>query len=835
MSDGGVLPAPAAADPTFGQVCLAAAQFSADCCGIELAVTANAAEGIAASFVLAPSADAPAALRRVFRLPDDLPDIVVSTATLSLQRCCCSKPCVVGLECPTLPAFTDSVARWVRACQGFCASDIFASGGAAAGGREAQAAAFQQMLRRADALHGANPFLVGATLTIIDLAVSMLIVGAAATIDGAPAVDRAPLRFHGPVFQHCCAVLTSARRATDGKGSLLEARSACPASAAILHHLHRCLHASPSNSSGLTAGKDVVHPVVPTKQKMLNGLPAVAYVAGLAILFFVMTGMESTGPAALKTMKADLRTSTIGITAALQMKEVGKILVAPVVAHFTVGPLWTKVVVSIAACLVWGAGMIVMGTSPTVIGVGAGSLISGLGFGVIFVIYSPLIVSLLPRAAMYILPTYTASLFASGLFGVVVAYGIAGATLNQWRLNYCLAPVILLPPLIVFMVGALRISQATPPAPGVDADALPDDPAKERHTGSNDTAASDDAEVPPQPAEQQHAEDGSETYRVANSPPHVAVRSPETAPEQFSTSYHGDAQDEATRSGGGEGKAAARGGYMAIVRLLLRHPFVLSTVVVHCGQTFCIASFATLLAYYIEERLRVSQGTASYVMAATVPFMVAGVVLGGLWARRQHYGLVSLLNMTRIFSFISSCMMPVFLIDSLLPFVIVLLAVMFIISLKGGPQTALLSNSCEYIAVCRVQQDAAAAARCSPSSAGSGGGSPRPNGLARQQLLSLGDDARRLSDRYISTLSSIVTVLIRVFGTIPGPIVLSVLVDESGWAIQFPFLLVGLASCSVMTVGAFAAYHLCPKDADAVVARFHVECVDREMKEIFRK
>ena len=895
MSSGYVLPAGTAACLTFNQLCLAAAQVSADCCGIELAST-DTADGAVVTLSIPSSLDVPAELRRSFRLPDELPDVLVATAKLSLLHCSGgSKGRVIGLDCPTLPAFTESVARWVRACQAFCASAAFT-------GEAAQAAArFQQMLGRADGLHGANPYLVGTTLTVVDIAVSVLVVGTAAAIDGT-APDRATLwRFRGPFFHHCRDVLGSIRRSSaDGTPSLLCSRSACPTSIAIVRHLHQQQQQQQQvfDSTGVRAkaAGDAPFPPAPTPaaatKQTMNGLQASVYVAGLAMLFFLMTGMESgTGPSALKTMKADLRTSTIGITAALQMKEIGKIIVAPV-GHFTVGPLRTKLAVSVAACLVWGAGMIIIGTSPTVIGVGAGSLIGGLGFGVIFVIYSPLIVSLLPRAGMHVLPSYTASIFASAAFGVVVAYGIAGATLNAWRLNFALSPVLLAVPAAIFVVGLLRIAQATKDAAIAGASRKDGQSRGDRASDDEPTEMCSVVLIEAQnygSALPNAATDANTTPPPHTSDPAAAPVTNPTSPEHPASGP--DAYTVIVPPSAGVGSksvvAATEGHmtYMAIVRMLLRHPFILWTIVVHCGQTFCIASFATLLPLYIQERMGVSQGTASYVMAGTVPFLVAGTIVGGVWSRRRHYGLVSQLNMTRIFSFIATCMMPVFLINSLLPFVIVLLAVMFIISLKAGPQTALLSNACMYIAVCHVQQRAVAAAPKSIPTTGSGEhnaqtkraakeqrkvalrtdvekldalllelvenddedddtvgpkGSTRLNkngneesGLSSKQRLLLTDDARHLADRYISAVSSIVTVAIRIFGTIPGPIILSVLVDQSGWAIQYPFLLVGLASCGVMTGGAFLAYCLCPEDADEVMAQFHVECVDREMQEIF--
>jgi len=135
-------------------------------------------------------------------------------------------------------------------------------------------------------------------------------------------------------------------------------------------------------------------------------------------------------------------------------------LVAPLAARLALG-IRSKILTCIVAILIWSAGMIVIGTSPTAIGVGAGSFISGIGFGCIFVVLSPFLVSKLPRAELHALPTYIGYILASSAFGVVVAYAISSASLDLWRWNFALSPVLTIFSLVVFSIDACRMDHGS--------------------------------------------------------------------------------------------------------------------------------------------------------------------------------------------------------------------------------------------------------------------------------------------------------------------------------------------------------------------------------------
>jgi MFS family permease len=807
-----------ASEMTYVSLAQFVADVSSDCCGIKLLFAVPSLDGdgsggpsVRCNFE---AAAAPVKDRKAnndnddalfFLLPADLPKVLVAMSKKAVAMDDALGDRALGLDCPTVPSFDGCLMQWVAACSSFCSSVFLETSPADASAQRDQSSGgnFLSMLERADRLHAENPFLVGRTMTVVDVAVSLLVVGTATMLKYRGVLsDVVSLR--GPFFHHCCDVLISLKKKPDKTPSatsggnpcaILSSRRCCSFSQAILRLLH-------DGENGTVAGTRTKNDATLAQRATISrkkdrkdtGLPAQVYVLAFALLFFLMIGVEGgTMPSALKTMRSEFRTSTIGITAALQMKELGKIIVAPVAAHFAVG-IRRKLLACIAAVIVWSAGVVVIGTSPTVLGVGAGSFISGFGFGAIFVIYSPFLVSRLPRAALHVLPTYVALILASAAFGVVVAYATSGATLDMWRLNFCLSPALAVISLAIFGVG---IASSVPNSK--TAEALGGCPVEQDGSADEEMA---NTEVAGEPAV-------SSNVRIVLP---AAVLEPDVERTSERPREPGGHRDPvACKKDESTGAA-----YMTVVAMLLRQPFVLLTIVVHAAQTFCISSFAALLPLYIEDRMSVSRGTAAYVMAGTVPFLVAGTIVGGAWSQRKHFGLVQQLNMTWIASVVSTAMMPIFFIDTLLPFVVVLLVVMFIISLKAGPQTALLSNSCELIAIRDVLHQLQA-------KEGSSVGIP----------LSAAVDARHLSDRYIGAVSSIMTIAIRIFGTIPGPIVLSVLVDSSGWDIQYPFLLVGFASCGVMAAAAAMAYRMCPKDADTIVATFHAQCIQREMEEIF--
>jgi MFS family permease len=305
---------------------------------------------------------------------------------------------------------------------------------------------------------------------------------------------------------------------------------------------------------------------------------------------------------------------------------------------------------------------------------------------------------------------------------------------------------------------------------------------------------------------------------------------------------------------------------LSLVYQLLQNAFVIFCMLVHAAQAFIITSFAALLPLYMERRFKVSKSTAAFIMAATVPFLVAGTIVGGIWSRRRQLGLQQQLHVTWVASLVSTCFMLIFLIEAIVPFIAVLLTAMFIISLKAGPQTSLLSNACQLIVVHRIQCQGQQQYLKGEAATVSGDGSrsalhavvPAVQGhqgdggdcsssssqqvpiipvaaAAAQEVVNVAvtHRAKDETDRLIAAVSGLVSIAVRLLGTIPGPIVLSVLVDSTGWPIHYPFLVVGFAACGVMTGSAMIAARLCPNHADRDVTRFHAACTAGELKYIF--
>ena len=776
------------------------AEISAEMCGVKLDVISRAGDssnGLYCSL----HASHPAEEKRMFQLPDDFAEVIISASRSSSHKL----RKVDFVDFPTAPFFTSSGLVWIASASRHCCTTLAAT-------REAETAKveFARLFARVDKLRADKlPFLVGDSLTVIDIAVALLVLGTYSMLVASSSSREeeitsrfeidSPNMMRSAFFQHCLSTLKGVEKSCKALSNRAvsssdERRSAVNALNCLLLFVSRSRQVAcrqelsgaemmlpvegmrsvctaSLSATGQTSSTNIVRDVdIQEKSDDVAGSGVVPLVSALSLMFFLMVGIESgTVPSTLDNIRGDLATSTTAITAALQMTEVGKCLVAPFVAHFGIGRQ-RKIALILAACVLWTAGMIIVGTSTSVIGIGGGTLTYGVGFGAISVLTSPFIVAHLPKAEMHRLAEHIGFIFAAASFGVVVCYAVSGSTLSAWRWNFGLAPILLIPPFIII----LRM--------GMSSKILP-----EHRDGGIQQQSAPQEEVVGEPAD---ANTGGTPF-IHGSPVAPAFIVPPNSVEL--------------------------GQYLTTAASLLRHPFVFFNVLSLSMGTFLITAFATLLPTYTQVRFGIPSDTASYIMAGTVPLLVAGTIVGGLWCRRNHYGLPRQLHLTWITNMASIPSICIFFLSNITGYIVVLLAAMFVVSLNSAPQMTLLSNAAEYLAIEAVLTQAL-----------SEGAAQGPH-----MTLVTARDVAHLADHYNSVINSVVTIAIRVLGTIPGPIVLSALMDHSGWSVQYPFLLVGFVTTVLMLASSLVAWKSCPADAERAVHDFHLESSKLEVGFIF--
>jgi MFS family permease len=494
----------------------------------------------------------------------------------------------------------------------------------------------------------------------------------------------------------------------------------------------------------------------------------------LSLIFGLMAGVEGgVGPCTVTTLSENLHTSVTAVATAQTMAEVTKIAGSFVVAVFTTSASVQSALVSSGA-FVWALGAYIVGVAPSVNTVGVGFFFMGLGCSLMSVLVAPILEHyVVSRPHRHKVALYLGIVYGVSALGVAGEYVLCGATVSlSWRWNYLGPAVVILPlasGLIVIDRRATRTRAALPPAELRGA--LPEDVDEARIVpsfvtspivvaGANAGAAEEIKEVA------SGASLGLETDAVVAA---LALLKPDIMPS-WRLILH--------------------------TRLLMTNACFVWSAVNQTAYMFFLTAFTILLPVYVEDGLQQSKSVVSIIMAATVPASAVGSVLGGVIVGEWRLGLNGQLLVVAVTAGMATPVVFGFLMP-LVPFVIVLVAGLMILFINGSPARTLLPLLIDQAGLVRQLRDAV--------DLRNGGVALDPISTAKADTI-----AREV---LIAHSNALANVIMRIFGTVPGPIVLATLID-GGMPMRWAFLWVGLSGLLVAMVSGYLAWRAIPKSRD---------------------
>jgi MFS family permease len=493
-------------------------------------------------------------------------------------------------------------------------------------------------------------------------------------------------------------------------------------------------------------------------------------VAIFSVLFGLEAGVESgVGPCTVTTLSETLHSSVTAVATAQTMAEVTKMAGSFVVAVFTTSASVQAALVSSGA-FVWAVGAYIVGVAPSVTAVGVGFFFMGLGYSMLAVLVAPILEHyVVTQRHRHKVALCLGIVYAGSALGVAAEYVVCGATVSlSWRWNYLGPAVVVLPlasGLIVIDRRAARTRAALPPAELVD----------------NDDEGTDAQMVP----------------SIMTDPAAVAgayAGAADDMKETASVAAHGLGTDSVVAA-----LALLKPDIMPPWRLVLHTRLLMTntcfvwSVVNQTAFMFFLTAFIILLPVYVEVGLQQSKTVVSIIMAATVPASAVGSVLGGVIVGKWRLGLDGQL---RIVAITAGMAIPVafgFLMP-LVPFVITLVAGLMILFVNGSPARTLLPLLIDQAGLVRQLRDEVDLR--SGSAALDAASAAKADTVAREVLIA-----------HSNALSNLI---LRLFGTVPGPIVLAALID-GGMPMRWAFWLVGLSGMVVAMVSGYLAWRARPK------------------------
>lgn len=221
--------------------------------------------------------------------------------------------------------------------------------------------------------------------------------------------------------------------------------------------------------------------------------------------------------------------------------------------------------------------------------------------------------------------------------------------------------------------------------------------------------------------------------------------------------------------------------------LVVSNPAIRWTSLAISAIYFAIAAYSVLLSLFIERQLKQSRETAGYVLAATVPAVALATLVGGMLNRRCRFSVERQLQYGLVLAVVTFVAPFCFLVTELSAFIAYVVIAMIILFLRAAPAITLLAQAARRDITGIDDADAAF----------------NDSDLTEEQIVEQlqsvlhisKEDARAIESR-VAYANSICYVSMRVFGSLPGPIVLAALID-AGFSLPVCFVAIGVVCCGL--------------------------------------
>lgn len=517
-------------------------------------------------------------------------------------------------------------------------------------------------------------------------------------------------------------------------------------------------------------------------------------VVALCVVNFMESAVEvGTGPCVFTTLETELDASTTAVAAAVVMADVCKIVVMLGVGYL--GASAHKPVFVAAATIVWMAGCLIIGFAGHIALVGLGSALLGFGYSFFTVLVQPIINDVLTDARDKVrIPLHIGIIISMSALGIAVAFVVCGGTLDHWRYNYYLAPIFLVPGSILMLVAH---NSNLPHLVAFNATHLRSDEQGDASRQTTETAAGPKeggAHFGIALPEEMNG-DAEDNAAADNNPPHVD----EEVEGEHGANEPETVHDIKTFAAALKGGDIRRPPFFKLMQLHFQNPTAIFTICSQTANFFYVAAFISLLPKFVEEHLEQDKSTASFIMAAVIPAVFLGMVLGGAWCKWRRYTLRHMLAFSLVTNLISvPCVIGVFHINDFGGFVVFTVFSMFVQFLPVSASISLLAPAVTW--------------HHSKFGGALEDGTPVP-------LPSM-----------VSSINGLSSFLTRLLGSIPGPLVLAVLLDNYKDELTMPGAYSLTAAFGSVIGAAFAtvAWMKCPPDDEvaAILAVAPVETLD---------